>query len=113
MQTYKQCSIKLEIGVNGVISQPAILGSIQSEALIQFFKQSEKSVSRKLTIKLELNNHQNVVIIWINKDARFAIAKYIVYAYTYFRQKTRIRPEPLKKKPYSALSSPVSASCSP
>ena len=36
MQTYKQCSIKLEIGVNGVISQPAILGSIQSEALIQF-----------------------------------------------------------------------------
>ena len=74
MQTYKQCSIKLEIGVNGVISQPAILGSIQSEALIQFFKQSEKSVSRKLTIKLELNNHQNVLIIWI-KDARFA--KYI------------------------------------
>ena len=60
MQTYKQCSIKLEIGVNGVISQPAILGSIQSEALIQFFKQSEKSVSRKLTIKLELNNDQRV-----------------------------------------------------
>ena len=47
MQTYKQCSIKLEIGVNGVISQPAILGSIQSEALIQLFKQTEnKSVSR-------------------------------------------------------------------
>ena len=47
MQTYKQCSIKLEIGVNGVISQPAILGSIQSEALIQLFKQTENmSVSR-------------------------------------------------------------------
>ena len=45
MQTYKQCSIKLEIGVNGVISQPAILGSIQSEVLIQLFKQTEKNQS--------------------------------------------------------------------
>ena len=45
MQTYKQCSIKLEIGVNGVISQPAILGSIQSEALIQFLNKQKISQS--------------------------------------------------------------------
>ena len=38
MQTYKQCSIKLEIGVNGVISQPAISGSIGAEAFILYIE---------------------------------------------------------------------------
>ena len=65
MQTYKQCSIKLEIGVNGVISQPAILGSIQSEALIQLFKQTEKSQSvETIAVYLELNNDSKHVDIY-------------------------------------------------
>ena len=42
MQTYKQCSIKLEIGVNGVISQPAISGSSGSEALTRTYEEGKQ-----------------------------------------------------------------------
>ena len=65
MQTYKQCSIKLEIGVNGVISQPAILGSIQSEALIQFLNKQKISQSvETIAVYLELNNDSKHVDIY-------------------------------------------------
>lgn len=54
MQTYKQCSIKLEIGVNGVISQPAILGSIEPEALITLLS-SPAALRILKSIKISFN----------------------------------------------------------